>query len=201
MRADFASEKNWDLAALVLEIYRVLRPGGLLIWTEYDPIARDASVADHSIAEKSPHMERARQLVVSAFTRQGVSLNAWRELPLLLDPKNEIWHNGEGTGNRTGFTSMRKTAKMLPLTPWHPFPPLRDAGMIMQQITPQTWRSFIPVFISEGLSESEAEDLVFKMCTETRGNGTRQLYMNYHMLYAFKPARKPEAAYSKGMDD
>ncbi|KAF8609705.1 S-adenosyl-L-methionine-dependent methyltransferase, partial [Ceratobasidium sp. AG-I] len=30
------SPKIWDLAALVLEIYRVLRPGGLLIWTEFD---------------------------------------------------------------------------------------------------------------------------------------------------------------------
>ncbi|KAF8609664.1 hypothetical protein BDV93DRAFT_540884 [Ceratobasidium sp. AG-I] len=38
-----------DLAALVLEIYRVLRPGGLLIWSEVDGVPRDAtSLADHS---------------------------------------------------------------------------------------------------------------------------------------------------------
>ena len=96
---------------------------------------------------------------------------------------------------------MRKTAKMLPLTPWHRSLRLRDAGMIMQQMTHQTWSGLIPVFIDEGLSESEAEDLVLKICMETTEPGTKQLYLNYHLLYAFKPARRPETACNKGTND
>ncbi|KAF8600022.1 hypothetical protein BDV93DRAFT_590082 [Ceratobasidium sp. AG-I] len=180
--------KIWDLPAFVLEIHRVLRPGGLLIWTEFECSLRDASVADHNAAEKSPNIVRAWQLVVDACTRRGVAINAWRDVPLLLDPQNEIWRNREGTGDRaSGFTSIRNEAKMLPVTPWHPSPHLRDAGMIMQRISRQTWTSFIPLFISEGLSKSEAEELVLKMCMETTEYETRQPYDNYHVLYAFKP--------------
>ncbi|KAF8609708.1 hypothetical protein BDV93DRAFT_602334 [Ceratobasidium sp. AG-I] len=190
---------TWDITAFILEIYRVLRPGGLLIWSEFESPVRDASVADHNIAEKSPNLGRAWQLIMDACTRQGVPINAWRDTLLLLDPQNEIWRNEGGTGNRaSGFTSIRNVVKMLPITPWHPSPHLRDAGMIMQQITSQTWASFIPLLINEGLSESEAEELVLKMCMETHEVGTRQLYVNYHMFYAFKPARRPEIANGEG---
>ncbi|KAF8609663.1 hypothetical protein BDV93DRAFT_602300 [Ceratobasidium sp. AG-I] len=179
--------KIWDLSSFVLEIYRVLRPGGLLIWSEFETTLRDASVADHNAAEKSPNIVRAWQLVADACTRQGVAINAWRDAPLLLDPQNEIWNNKAGTGNQTrGFVSMRKAVKILPMAPWHPSPHLRDAGTIMQQLSRQMWASFIPVFINEGLSESEAEELVLRMCMETTEPGTRQSYANYHVLYAFK---------------
>ncbi|KAF8609706.1 hypothetical protein BDV93DRAFT_518467 [Ceratobasidium sp. AG-I] len=189
----------WDIAAFVLEVYRILRPGGLLIWTEFESPLRDASVADHNIAEKSPSIGKAWQLVTDACAREGASINVWRDIPLLLDPENEIWCNVEGMDNRArGFTPMRNVVKMLPLTPWHPSSRLHDAGMIMQQITSQTWTSFIPALINEDLSRSEAEELVLEMCTETHEVGTRQLYANFHMFYAFKPARKPETECGKG---
>ncbi|KAF8603628.1 hypothetical protein BDV93DRAFT_508270 [Ceratobasidium sp. AG-I] len=182
------SPKIRDLPAFVLEIYRVLRPGGLLIWSEFEFSLRDASATECNVAEKAPNIVRAWQLVVDASTRQGIAINAWRDVPLLLDPQNEIWRNKEGTGNRArGFTSIRNTAKVLPTTPWHPSPRLRDAGIIMRHITRQTWASFIPLFISEGLSESEAEELVLKLCMEMTELETRQQYANYHVLYAFKP--------------
>ncbi|KAF8609760.1 hypothetical protein BDV93DRAFT_540957 [Ceratobasidium sp. AG-I] len=189
VRAKQPTPKICDLPAFIQEIHRVLRPGGLLIWCELEYSTRDASVADHNSAEKSPNIVRAWQLIADAYTRQGVVQNTWRDVPLLLDSRNEIWQDKEGTGKRAkGFTSIRNTVKMLPITPWHPTPHLRDAGMIMQQIARRTWASFIPLFISEGLSESEAEELVLKMCMETTEVGTRQLYANCHVMYAFKPA-------------
>ncbi|KAF8609774.1 hypothetical protein BDV93DRAFT_518528 [Ceratobasidium sp. AG-I] len=189
VRVKQAAPKTCNLPAFILEIYRVLRPGGLLIWSELEGHMRDASVAGHNAAEKSPNIVRAWQLIADAYTRQGVARNTWRNVPLLLDSQNEIWSNNEGTGKRArGFTSVRNAVKILPITPWHPSPPLRNAGMIMQQISRQTWSSFIPLFISGGLSESEAEELVLKMCMETMKPGTRQLYANCHVLYAFKPA-------------
>ncbi|KAF8609735.1 hypothetical protein BDV93DRAFT_518496 [Ceratobasidium sp. AG-I] len=189
VRVKHATPKICDLPAFILEIHRVLRPGGLLIWSELETCTRDASVADHNAAEKSPNITRAWQLVTDACTRQGVAISTWRDVPLLLDPQNEIWHNTEGTSNRAkGFTSMRTAVKMLPLTPWHPSPRLREAGVLMQQIASQTWSSFIPLLINEGMSEPEVEELVLKMCVETMEVGARQLYVNYHMFYAFKPA-------------
>ncbi|KAF8609661.1 S-adenosyl-L-methionine-dependent methyltransferase [Ceratobasidium sp. AG-I] len=191
----------WDLATIVLEIYRVLRPGGLLIWSEFDAVPRDASVTDHNAAEKSPNIGRAWQLITDACTRKGANMDLWRDAPLLLDPQNEIWRNEEGTDNRAGFTSMQNAVKMLPLTSWHPSPHLRDAGVLIQQGARQTWAGFVPLFVSEGLSESEAEELVLKMCMETTELGTRQLYVSYHMLYAFKPVWRPGVAYSKGTNN
>ncbi|KAF8609756.1 hypothetical protein BDV93DRAFT_602378 [Ceratobasidium sp. AG-I] len=197
-----ATPKNCDLPAFILEIYRVLRPGGLLIWSELETSVRDASAIDHNAAEKSPNTVRGWQLVTDACARRGVAINTWRDIPLLLNPRHEIWCNNEGTGNRArGFTSMRKAVKMLPGTPWHPSPHLHDAGIIMRQIARQTWTSFIPLFISEGLSNSEAEELVLRMCMETTEVVTGQIYVNYHVLYAFKPARGPEIACGQGANN
>ena len=175
----------------------MLRPGGLLIWAELDPILRDASVADHNAAVKSPNIGRAYQLIADAFIRKEAPMSVWEEVPLLLDPQNDIWQNEEGTDNRAGFTSMRKAVKMLPITPWHPSPRLRNVGILMQQVVRPTWCSFIPLFIDEGLSESEAEGLVLKLFMETTELGTKQLYINCHVLCAFKPAWRPEPARSK----
>lgn len=182
------SGKIWNLSAFVLEIHRVLRPGGLLIWADFETTTRDASVADHNAAEKSPHIVRATQLVEAACARQGAPINAWRDAPLLLDPQNEIWRNEERASNRAkGFTSIRSAAKMLPVTPWHPSPHMRDAGTLVRQSAREMWASFIPMFMNEGLSESEAEELAAKTYMETAELGTKQLYVNYHVLYAFKP--------------
>ncbi|KAF8609757.1 hypothetical protein BDV93DRAFT_551251 [Ceratobasidium sp. AG-I] len=183
-----AMHQNYDTPAFILEIHRVLRPGGLLIWSEFECFIRDASAVGHNAAEKSPNIVRGWQLIADACARQEVVLNAWGDAPLLLDSQNEIWRNEEGTGNRVrGFTSIQNAVKILPLAPWHPSPHLRDVGIIMRQVAHQTWTSFIPLFISEGLSGSEAEELVLKMCTETTEYETRQLYIRYHALYAFKP--------------
>ncbi|KAF8605136.1 hypothetical protein BDV93DRAFT_605621 [Ceratobasidium sp. AG-I] len=183
------STKIWDLAAFILEIYRVLRPGGLLIWSELEACTRDASVADHNAAEKSPSLARATQLVENACIRQGAAINAWRDVPLFLDPKNGLWCNEGGTGGQArGFTSIRNAAKILPITPWHPSPHLRDAGILTQQLSRQMWTSFVPMFINEGLSEPEAEELARKTYVEIAELETKQLYVNYHVLYAFKSA-------------
>ncbi|KAF8609704.1 hypothetical protein BDV93DRAFT_152020 [Ceratobasidium sp. AG-I] len=191
----------WNLAAFILEVYRVLRPGGLLIWSGFEAPLRDASVADHNIVEKSPNIGRAWQLIMDACARRGAPINTWKNAPLLLDPQNEIWRNKEGTDNRAGFTSVRNAVKILPITPWHPSPHLRDAGIIMQHIASQTWAGFIPGLMSVGLSESEVEELVLKMCAETHDVGTRQLYVNYHLFYAFKPTWRPEVACGKGTNN
>ena len=76
---------------------------------------------------------------------------------------------------------------MLPVAPWHLSPRLRDVGMLMQRSSREMWTNFIPLFINEGLQESEAEELARKAYMEVTEFGTKQLYVNYHVLYAFKP--------------
>ena len=68
----------------------------------------------------------------------------------------------------------------------------------MHQVAHLMWSSFIPLFVNEGLSETEAEDLALKTYVESADPGTKQLYVNYHVLYAFKPGQRPEVACSKG---
>ncbi|KAF8609733.1 hypothetical protein BDV93DRAFT_551227 [Ceratobasidium sp. AG-I] len=79
VRVEHARPKICDLPEFILEIYRVLRPGGLLIWSGLETCTRDASAIDHNAAEKSPNTVRAWQLVTDACTRQGVAIRRDRQ--------------------------------------------------------------------------------------------------------------------------
>lgn len=75
---------------------------------------------------------------------------------------------------------------MIPLVPWHPSQRLRDVSLLIQRPFADMWAGFCPAFMNEGLSESEADELALQARTEIMEFGTKQLYFNYHVLYAFK---------------
>ncbi|KAG9126850.1 hypothetical protein FRC07_001707 [Ceratobasidium sp. 392] len=79
-----AMTKIRDLPGLILEIHRVLKPGGLLLYGEFHNHGWDASTEDHSATETAPYIIRALRIAREIFSKQGAYAFAWREVPQLL---------------------------------------------------------------------------------------------------------------------
>ncbi|CUA74609.1 hypothetical protein RSOLAG22IIIB_05615 [Rhizoctonia solani] len=69
---------------LVQELYRVLRPGGLLVSGEFENETYGADNPDVPLGDASARLTRALVLVRQALAAQGVTVDAGRQLPALL---------------------------------------------------------------------------------------------------------------------
>lgn len=172
-----------DLSALIAEVHRVLRPGGLLLYGEYQNHAFDASTEDHTAIATAPCIIRALRIARDIFTQQGVYAYAFRDVPPLLDPECMLWKGVK----RKGFTGIRAETKMVPAGPWHLLPHLREVGLVTQRVWCETWRNLKPMFLSSGMGEEEVDQLINGTVDELSNPGSRRLYAKYHVLYAFKP--------------
>ncbi|KAG8691870.1 hypothetical protein FRC11_007229 [Ceratobasidium sp. 423] len=173
-----------DIPALVLEIHRVLRPGGLFLYGEYQNNGFDASTPDQSAAATAPNLVRALRTARDIYMRQGTYAYAFRDVPPLLDPKCAIWANEK----TKGFVGITSEEKMVPGGPWHPVPRMREVGLITQQVWCELWRSLRATFLSHGgMTTEEVNGIIDGAIDELLNPGTRLLYGKYHVLYAFKP--------------
>ncbi|CAE6422870.1 unnamed protein product [Rhizoctonia solani] len=180
-----AMSKIRDLPALIMEVHRVLRPGGLFLYGEYQNNGFDASTPDHSAATTAPYLIRALRIARDIYMRLGAYAYAFRDVPPLLDPQCPIWANQK----RKGFVGIRGEEKMVPAGPWHPVPRMRDVGLITQQVWCETWRSQRATFLSNaGMDPEDVDVLINGAIDELINPGMRLLYGKYHVLYAFKPA-------------
>ncbi|CAE6395981.1 unnamed protein product [Rhizoctonia solani] len=179
----YSMSKIRHLPSLMRELHRVLRPGGLFLYGEYENEAFDATTEDHTATATAPYMVQASRLSREAFDRQGVHAYAFKDVPRLIDPECTLW----GEMQRKGFINITKEEKVVPAGQWPQASHLREVGLITQYVWCEMWRSLRPLFINHGMSSREADELVNGAITELMDPGPRQLYAKYHILYAFKP--------------
>ncbi|CEL57731.1 hypothetical protein RSOLAG1IB_02475 [Rhizoctonia solani AG-1 IB] len=180
----YSMTKIRQLPSLIRELHRVLRPGGLFLYGEYENEVFDSSTQNHDASGTAPYLVHATRLSREAFDRQGVHAYAFKDVPRLLDPGCKLW---EGGMQRRGFINITKEEKIVPAGQWSQATDLREVGLITQYVWCEMWKSLRPLFISHGLSSLEASNLVNGAITELMNPGPRQLYAKYHVLYAFKP--------------
>ncbi|CAE7225642.1 unnamed protein product [Rhizoctonia solani] len=179
-----AMPKIRDIPGLLLEVHRVLRPGGLFLYGEYQNNGFDASTPDHSATTTAPYLIQALRFAREIYARQGAYAYAFRDVPPLLDPSCPIWAKEK----RKGFTDIRGEEKMVPAGAWHPMPRMREVGLITQQVWCELWRSLRATFLSDGgMNVEEVDELINGAIDELINPGPRRLYGKYHVLYAFKP--------------
>ncbi|KAH7344980.1 hypothetical protein B0J17DRAFT_637842 [Rhizoctonia solani] len=174
-----------DIPSLLMEVHRVLRPGGLFLYGEYQNNGFDASTPDHSASTTAPCLIRALRASREIYMRQGAYAYAFRDVPPLLDPSHPIW----AKENRKGFVGIGGDEKIVPAGPWHHLPRMREVGLATQQVWCDIWRSHRATFLSDGgMGMEEVDNIINGAVDELINPGLRQLYGKYHVLYAFKPA-------------
>ncbi|KAJ1305287.1 hypothetical protein OPQ81_000311 [Rhizoctonia solani] len=77
--------------ALIREIYRVLRPGGLFLFGNWELSAYDAANPTQPAFERLPGLNKALQMTRTALTHQGVDVNMCSDMPRWLEPNSELW--------------------------------------------------------------------------------------------------------------
>ncbi|CAE6469870.1 unnamed protein product [Rhizoctonia solani] len=163
----YSMSKIRQLPSLIRELHRVLRPGGLFLYGEYENEVFDDSTEDHTASSTAPYLVHASRLSREAFDRQGVHAYAFQDVPRLLDPECALW---SGEVQHKGFINMIKDEKIVPAGQWPQVAHLREVGLITQYVC-----------------SAEVNELIDGAITELMDPGSRRLYAKYHVLYAFKP--------------
>lgn len=154
------TEKVANYTALVREIYRVLRPGGLLLSGELENETYDGSAPDMPAGDLHPRLSHALVYIRQALTSQGVTVYAGRLLPgMLADPtlfasrsfgtalESDSDSSSESSFSPNGSMISVDSMRRLPITPITP-PQTQSSlsglasalpGCGFRQITPRTW--------------------------------------------------------------
>ncbi|QRV81927.1 methyltransferase domain protein [Ceratobasidium sp. AG-Ba] len=84
-----------NVKSLVREVHRVLRPGGLLLFCEYELEVYDALFPDIPAWGTLPGISNALRLARGGLATQGVNVYAWRDLPRWLPYDSPFWKEHE----------------------------------------------------------------------------------------------------------
>ncbi|KAG8712032.1 hypothetical protein FRC08_015120 [Ceratobasidium sp. 394] len=172
---------------LVREVYRVLKPGGLFLFSESEIEGFDAMDLEIPAGEKLPGLSAGSRFVRHALSRQGVNPYLWRDLPGLLSPDSEIWLTLQGgdSGKRVGFRSIRFKKHMLPANEWSEDAYSKALGRLAGQVWKSMWRSMEVPCQLFGMDPASAKELVQGAVNDIDRTDVA-VAARYHTIYAFK---------------
>ncbi|QRW10702.1 methyltransferase domain protein [Ceratobasidium sp. AG-Ba] len=202
-----------DFKSLVRDVHRVLRPGGLLLFCEYEFEVYDALFPDVPAWGTLPGMSNALRLVRGGLAAQGVNAYIWRDLPQWLPCNSSFWKESElesdayfvGGGDtehakrivrrplrprfdqmlRRGFTDVQARVNLVPVAPWSEDPRLRSIGAMVQEVWLDMWQGMASSFRAQGLSAQEAQETVQAAMYDIRYPSVR-MCAKLHTLLAYR---------------
>ncbi|EUC61009.1 methyltransferase domain protein [Rhizoctonia solani AG-3 Rhs1AP] len=200
-----------DFKSLMREVHRVLRPGGILLFCEYELEAYDAEFPEIPAWASLPGISNALRLARGGLAHQGVNTYVWRDLPKWLPWDSSFWKEDnlyedeafdtdtesqssvirssqpsqpEADGMR-GFTGVQTWANLIPASPWHPDPRQREVGALVQRVWSDVWRNMGSSLRLGGMSEQEAAQAIRAAVHDIEHPSVR-IAAKLHTLYAFK---------------
>ncbi|ELU45165.1 methyltransferase domain-containing protein [Rhizoctonia solani AG-1 IA] len=214
-----------DFKSLVREVHRVLRPGGIVLFCEYELEVYDAEFPDIPAWASLPGISNALRLARGGLAHQGVNVYVWRDLPEWLPWDSSFWKEensyededfdtdtesessvirssqssqSEPDGVR-GFTGVQTWANIMPAAPWHPDPRKREVGALVQRVWADVWRNMGSSLQLSGMSEREATEAIRAAVHDIEYPPVR-ITAKLHTLYAFKvdPYASNHAAFKQG---
>jgi hypothetical protein len=170
-------------------VYRVLRPGGLFIFGNWELSAYEATAPDRPAFEKLPHLSRALELARSALVYQGIDIRMCHDMPHWLAPESDLWNMTEDSSfvePMLGFRDVVYAPMLVPIGTWPTEKRLQDVGKIGAHGWAHTWRSTRVSFqVAFGLTAEQSERIVDEAIREVYSPNV-QVSVKYHMTYGFK---------------
>ncbi|CAE6440891.1 unnamed protein product [Rhizoctonia solani] len=178
--------------ALIREVYRVLRPGGIFLFGNWELSAYDASDPSRPAFERLPGLTKALQMTRTALTHQGVDVQMCSNMPYWLESNSELWTVPDDpssglvfTEPMLGFRDIVYAPMLVPIGLWPTEKRLQDVGKIGANGWVQIWRSMCAPFQVFGLSKDQAQEVVDEAIRDVYSPEV-QVSVKYHVTYAFK---------------
>ncbi|KAG8684405.1 hypothetical protein FRC09_015417, partial [Ceratobasidium sp. 395] len=149
-----------DYRALLREVHRVLRPGGLIYINDFNPHIWDPEDPTKR-AQRNPLGCRISDLVREYIINMGIDPDTCDKLPEWLTPDSDLWDQAK---EPKGFEQIRSVTRTYPAHP-HPGHPCMD--VVDPRITPflghltiQSTRDIFPLLKDGGMTDEAAGELV-----------------------------------------
>ncbi|KAH7337805.1 hypothetical protein B0J17DRAFT_573012, partial [Rhizoctonia solani] len=164
--------KDWT--TLLQEMYRVLRPGGLLIFGELDPRLTLPGEREPALHGRGHHSTKFFEVYRSALTEGGVLIEAFSEIDGWLRPDSGLWNTETPSGMGVTLNGL-----------WHPDPAMQEIGMLMAMNFCEFIVNAQPLFLSYGIPKAEYDKWVEEMRQEIR-DPMNSVVIRYHSVTGFK---------------
>ncbi|KAG9127776.1 hypothetical protein FRC07_009364 [Ceratobasidium sp. 392] len=173
---------------LIRDVHRILKPGGLLLFSDSEVEAFDAMIPEVPAGDKLAGLSAASQFVRQALAQQGVNPYLWRDLPELLSPKSDLWLSRRGTSGdkELGFRNISSKAHMIPGNDTWPQDAYSKAlGRLANKTWKAMWRSMEVPIQMFGMDPDSAKQLI-QGALDDIDRSDVAVAARYQTLYAFK---------------
>ncbi|KAG9086720.1 hypothetical protein FRC06_002967 [Ceratobasidium sp. 370] len=158
-----------DFNALLREMYRVLKPNGILLITEF-PLKLYEVENSLEPLRSAPRRAEGLRLFRNAFESQGIDMTIWDDMATRLSPNHSLWANSvssqisnPGHKNHSpprGFHHIVESYRLVPTGPWHSDEGQMVIGGLARLLFGFTWKALLPLLLMSGMRESEAKGVV-----------------------------------------
>jgi len=154
------------------EIYRVLRPGGMFLFHEFEYIPYESHNPSQLPSLSALHSLAVGLVLQTALEQQSISIHGTTQM-------------ADWLARLGDFSSINKEWRGVPASAWHPDPRLQDVGMMAAQTTKSGHHNLRSLLKCSRLDDKTIDELLEGVVRDAQ-NPLLQLIFKYHVVYAFK---------------
>ncbi|QRV93173.1 methyltransferase domain protein [Ceratobasidium sp. AG-Ba] len=171
---------------VIRDIYRVLKPGGLLLFADTEMASYNAVHLERT-PQDYPWLCAGFEAMREGLARQGVYVNMGRDVPRWLSPESDLWAAmaRRQVDKPVGFRNIAFKQILIPAGPWPTEPRMKMIGSVCGRTFEHIWRSMEFPLRAYGMEEQKAKNIVEGAVAEImRPNSL--MAVPFYMSYAFK---------------